>query len=78
MNWCNYDFVELIMYPGYTNEVGEAFRALVSANVVRLSYGIAAIYCLADTADKTRKAAIHVRMASNFSAYNLLLYIWGH
>lgn len=29
---------------GYANEVGEAFRALVSVNWVRLSYGVASCY----------------------------------
>jgi fission process protein 1 len=42
---------------GYANEVGEAFRALISSNAVKASYGVAAIYCIADTVDKTQKAA---------------------
>lgn len=42
---------------GYANEVGEAFRALVHVNWVRLSYGVASAYVLADTNDKSRKAA---------------------
>ena len=29
---------------GYANEVGEAFRALVHVNWVRLSYGVASCY----------------------------------
>jgi fission process protein 1 len=45
---------------GYANEVGEAFRALVSVNTVRLSYGVAAVYCVADTIDKTKKAAVEL------------------
>ena len=40
---------------GYANEVGEAFRPLVHVNWVRLSYGIASAYVLADTLDKTLK-----------------------
>jgi len=40
---------------GYANEVGEAFRALVHRNVVRLSYAIAFGYVFADTNDKTKK-----------------------
>jgi len=40
---------------GYANEVGEAFRALVSVNWVRLSYGVASCYVLADTNDKAQK-----------------------
>ena len=42
---------------GYANEVGEAFRALVHVNWVRLSYGVASAYVLADTNDKSRKTA---------------------
>ncbi|CAG0892639.1 unnamed protein product [Darwinula stevensoni] len=42
---------------GYANEVGEAFRALVHVNWVRLSYVIASTYVLADTLDKARRVA---------------------
>ena len=42
---------------GYANEVGEAFRALVHVKWVRLSYGVASAYVLADTNDKSRKTA---------------------
>ena len=38
---------------GYANEVGEAFRPLVHKYWVYSSYGIATLYVLADTADKT-------------------------
>ena len=41
---------------GYSNEVGEAFRALVHVNWVRASYGLASAYVLADTYDKAGKA----------------------
>ena len=41
---------------GYSNEVGEAFRALVHVNWVRASYGLASAYVLADTNDKAGKA----------------------
>lgn len=37
---------------GYANEVGEAFRALVHVNWVRLSYALSISYVLADTNDK--------------------------
>jgi len=37
---------------GYANEVGEAFRAIVSAKLVWASYGLASMYVLADTQDK--------------------------
>lgn len=42
--------------PGYANEVGEAFRSLVPAAVVWLSYGVASSYVLADAIDKGKKA----------------------
>ena len=42
---------------GYANEVGEAFRALVHVRWVRLSYGVASAYVLADTNDKSWKTA---------------------
>lgn len=37
--------------------MGEAFRPLVNVNWVRLSYGLAFTYVLADTADKTVEAS---------------------
>lgn len=40
---------------GYANEVGESFRALVHKFWVQASYGVAIIYVLADTTDKTIK-----------------------
>uniref|UniRef100_A0A2K5L0C8 Mitochondrial fission process protein 1 n=1 Tax=Cercocebus atys TaxID=9531 RepID=A0A2K5L0C8_CERAT len=40
----------------YANEVGEAFRSLVPAAVVWLSYGVASSYVLADAIDKGKKA----------------------
>jgi fission process protein 1 len=45
----------IIFYLGYANEFGEAFRPLIHVNWVRLSYGIASAYVLADTLDKTLK-----------------------
>lgn len=57
-----YDYIFLILIVqlfnnriGYANEVGESFRALVHVNWVRLSYGVAFAYVLADTRDKTLK-----------------------
>ena len=41
--------------PGYANEVGEAFRSLVPAAVVWLSYGVSSSYVLADAIDKGKK-----------------------
>ncbi|XP_028162903.1 mitochondrial fission process protein 1 isoform X2 [Ostrinia nubilalis] len=39
-------------YLGYSNEVGESFRAIAPVKLVRASYGLAFAYVLADTADK--------------------------
>uniref|UniRef100_A0AC11EM16 Mitochondrial fission process 1 n=1 Tax=Ovis aries TaxID=9940 RepID=A0AC11EM16_SHEEP len=41
---------------GYANEVGEAFRSLVPAAVVWLSYAVSSSYVLADAIDKGKKA----------------------
>uniref|UniRef100_A0A0N5C7J9 Mitochondrial fission process protein 1 n=1 Tax=Strongyloides papillosus TaxID=174720 RepID=A0A0N5C7J9_STREA len=46
-----------IRFLGYSNEVGEAFRALVHVNIVRLSYLVAFGYVAADTMDKGSKVA---------------------
>ena len=43
---------------GYANEVGEAFRALVSVKFVIGTYGVASAYVLADTYDKASKVSI--------------------
>lgn len=45
------------LFLGYANEVGEAFRAQVHVNVVRLSYGIASAYVVADAIDKGYKTS---------------------
>uniref|UniRef100_A0A0N4ZQU1 Mitochondrial fission process protein 1 n=1 Tax=Parastrongyloides trichosuri TaxID=131310 RepID=A0A0N4ZQU1_PARTI len=44
-----------IRYLGYSNEIGEAFRAMVPINLVRLSYMVAFGYVIADTMDKGSK-----------------------
>ncbi|CEF62093.1 Mitochondrial fission process protein 1 [Strongyloides ratti] len=44
-----------IRFLGYSNEVGEAFRALVPVTIVRLSYLVAFGYVAADTMDKGSK-----------------------
>ncbi|RZC36976.1 MTP18 domain containing protein [Asbolus verrucosus] len=44
---------------GYANEVGEALRGFVGAKLVRVSYGIATIYVIADTMDKGVKTFRH-------------------
>lgn len=49
-----------VRYLGYANEVGEAFRSLVPAAVVWLSYGVSSSYVLADAIDKGKKAGEQV------------------
>merc|ERR1712029_1287820 len=44
-----------VRFLGYANEVGEAFRALVSVGFVRATYGVASACVLADTVDKASK-----------------------
>ncbi|KAG6443065.1 mitochondrial fission process protein 1 isoform X2 [Manduca sexta] len=41
-----------VRYLGYANEVGESFRSVVPARVVRASYSVAFAYVLADTGHK--------------------------
>ncbi|KAH8387068.1 hypothetical protein KR093_004530 [Drosophila rubida] len=41
---------------GYSNEVGEAFRPLVSRSIVSASYGMAIGYVCTDTFDKALRA----------------------
>jgi len=48
---------------GYANEVGEAFRALVSVKFVIGTYGVASAYVLADTYDKASKVSVQVPRA---------------
>lgn len=43
------------MIEGYANEVGEAFRPLISKHIVNFSYGVAISYVLADAFDKAKK-----------------------
>ena len=47
---------------GYANEVGEAFRALVSVKFVIGTYGVASAYVLADTYDKASKVSIYFKL----------------
>jgi len=46
-----------LRYMGYSNEVGEAFVAFLPGWGVPASYGVAALYVLADTVHKGKKAA---------------------
>ncbi|CAG9815148.1 unnamed protein product [Phaedon cochleariae] len=45
-----------IRYLGYANEVGEAFRSMIGNRWVKFSYGVATLYVLADTTDKSIKS----------------------
>ena len=63
---------------GYANEVGEAFRALVSVKFVYASYGLASAYVLADTNDKASKAKKLLGMLSLFTYFQLFSYICLH
>nr|XP_022920468.1 mitochondrial fission process protein 1 isoform X3 [Onthophagus taurus] len=45
-----------IRYLGYANEIGEAFRTTIGSRWVAATYGVATMYVLADTIDKTRKS----------------------
>lgn len=40
---------------GYCNEVGEAFRNLVSRRVVQFSYVVSTTYCIADASSKAKE-----------------------
>lgn len=42
-------------YLGYSNELGEAFRPLISRTLVNSTYVVAAGYCVADTYSKARR-----------------------
>lgn len=44
-----------VRYLGYTNELGEAFRPLISKSLVNFSYVVATGYVLADTYSKSSK-----------------------
>ncbi|CAH0548756.1 unnamed protein product [Brassicogethes aeneus] len=45
-----------VRYLGYANELGEAFRAFLGSKLVNVTYGIASLYVLADTTDKSIQA----------------------
>lgn len=53
------------MFSGYANEVGEAFRAWVPLNAVRLTYVIASGYVCCDAFDKSH-AVYKVRHSTHF------------
>lgn len=44
-----------VRYLGYSNELGEAFRPLISKVLVNFSYVVAAGYCVADTYSKASR-----------------------
>lgn len=49
---------------GYANEVGEAFRPFIGSKWVAVAYGVATLYSVADTVDKT------------FSTYKVKYLFW--
>jgi len=62
----------LLRYAGYANEVGEAFRH-VYPRLVGPSYGVALLYVLGDTVDKSRRAAVEGRdrAAVTYAAFDV-------
>ncbi|CAH1115272.1 unnamed protein product [Psylliodes chrysocephalus] len=44
-----------VRYLGYANEVGEAFRSIIGRKWVNFTYGVATLYVLTDTSDKSIK-----------------------
>ncbi|GBP64666.1 Mitochondrial fission process protein 1 [Eumeta japonica] len=65
-----------IRYMGYANEVGEAFRGVVPAHVVRKSYYVAFGYVVADTAHKSLKVLKNDRKLSKSVAVAGDALIW--
>ena len=59
---CKTTQVFIFRLLGYANEVGEAFRALVSVKFVIGTYGVASAYVLADTYDKASKVSIYLKL----------------
>jgi len=62
-----------IFFLGYANEVGEAFRPSIHVSWVRLSYGIASAYVLADTLDKTLKMSKVCTFIGNKNLFVVIL-----
>ena len=60
---------------GYANEVGEAFRALVSVKFVIGTYGVASAYVLADTYDKASKVSIRFERETKILGLSLAFYM---
>lgn len=54
---CNYKTILSVVLSGYTNEVGEAFRAQVPVRLVHLSYVAASGYVVADSVHKGWEAS---------------------
>ncbi|XP_044261414.1 mitochondrial fission process protein 1 [Tribolium madens] len=44
---------------GYANEVGESLRGFIGTKWVNISYGVATLYVVADTIDKTGKTYVN-------------------
>ena len=46
------NLLNLLIYPGYANEVGESFRSQVPISAVRFTYFVASSYVVADAYSK--------------------------
>ena len=44
----------MVLFSGYTNEVGEAFRQLVPRVFVRFTFVVASTYCFSDALSKAQ------------------------
>lgn len=64
-------------FLGYTNEVGEAFRALVPTKAVWFTYGVACAYVGCDAADKSFNVFNQVSdCCIHKDVYVKCMYIW--
>jgi fission process protein 1 len=59
-----------VRFLGYANEVGEAFRSLVSKTIVHGSYAVAFGYVFMDVIDKARKTLRIENEKRSISPYN--------
>ncbi|XP_037918382.1 mitochondrial fission process protein 1-like isoform X2 [Hermetia illucens] len=65
-----------LRYFGYANEVGEAFRPLIPRSIVRLSYGVAIGYVLADVGSKTKETYEGNKKVKNAAITALDVFLW--
>ena len=57
-----------LRYLGYANEVGEAFRALVHVNWVKLSYGVASAYVVSTWVVQLTVSSLNPNIFANRNA----------